>query len=87
MDGESVWIPANKTVVLDMNSGVLNLILIEGTLIFDSTKNLTLEAKYIFIHNGGRLQIGTQDKPYTNNAKIRLWGSIRDRVRIDDDSS
>jgi hypothetical protein len=81
-DGDSVWIPANKSVTLDVNSPILKLLLIEGTLVFDNSKNLTLQAHYILLHNGGRLQIGTESKPYNNSGLIRLWGNIRSRVKL-----
>jgi hypothetical protein len=54
--GESVYIKSNQTVYLDISPPVLNLILIEGTLIFEDEQDLHLQAKYIFI-NGGRLQV------------------------------
>lgn len=82
VDGDSVWIPANKSVTLDVDSPILQLLLIEGTLVFDNLKNLSLQAHYILLHNGGRLQIGTESKPYNNSGLIRLWGNIRNRVRV-----
>lgn len=46
--------------MLDDDTPELNLIIIEGTLFFDPTKNITLQAKYIFVHNGGMLKIGSE---------------------------
>lgn len=54
---ESVYIKLGQTVYLDISPPVLNLILIEGTLIFEDNQDLHLQAKYIFI-NGGKLQVG-----------------------------
>ena len=54
--GESVYIKLGQTVYLDISPPVLNLILIEGTLIFEDEQDLHLQAKYIFI-NGGKLQV------------------------------
>lgn len=54
--GESVYIKSGQTVYLDISPPVLNLILIEGTLIFEDEQDLHLQAKYIFI-NGGKLQV------------------------------
>lgn len=56
--GESVYIKSGQTVYLDISPPVLNLILIEGTLIFEDEQDLHLQAKYIFI-NGGKLQVTT----------------------------
>ncbi|KAJ1548257.1 Fibrocystin-L [Nowakowskiella sp. JEL0078] len=78
-DGDTVVIPPSQTLMLDIDSPNLMLLLIQGTLIFDNTvSSITLSAKYIFIHNGGKLQIGTEYEPYHKLAKIRLLGSIRD---------
>ena len=56
--GESVYIKLGQTVYFDISPPVLNLILIEGTLIFEDEQDLHLQAKYIFI-NGGKLQVLT----------------------------
>ena len=55
-DGESVYIKTGQTVILDIDTAVLNLLVIEGCLIFEDAQNLHLQAKYIFINNG-RLQV------------------------------
>ena len=55
-DGESVYIKSGQTVILDIDTAVLNLLVIEGCLIFEDAQNLHLQAKYIFINNG-RLQV------------------------------
>lgn len=54
--GDSVYIKQGQTVILDTNTPVLNLLLIEGTLLFDDDQNIHLQAKYIFINNG-KLQV------------------------------
>ena len=56
-EGESVYIQSGQTVILDVSPPVLNLLLIEGALIFDDSLDLHLQAKYIFI-NTGKLQVG-----------------------------
>lgn len=77
-DGESVHIPEGQTVLLDTSpAGILNLIVVQGQLIFDDSTDLFLNAKYIFI-NGGGLQIGTEDEPFMHRAVITLHGNIRD---------
>ena len=55
-DGESVYIETGQTVLLDIDTAVLNLLVIEGSLIFEDMQDLHLQAKYIFINNG-RLQV------------------------------
>lgn len=55
-DGDSVYIQAGQTVFLDVDTAVLNLLLIEGSLIFEDEQDLHLQANYIFI-NEGKLQV------------------------------
>ena len=55
-DGESVHIRSGQTIILDEDTALLNLIVIEGNLIFEDEQNLHLQARYIFINNG-RLQV------------------------------
>ena len=55
-DGESVYIKTGQKVILDIDTAMLNLLVIEGSLIFEDMQNLHLQAKYIFINNG-RLQV------------------------------
>ena len=50
--GESVHIRSGQTVFLDISPPELNLLLIEGALIFSDTTDLHLQAKYIFVNNG-----------------------------------
>ena len=56
--GESVYIQAGQTVLLDTSTPVLNLVLIEGELIFEDEQDVSLDARYIFI-NTGKLQVCT----------------------------
>ena len=57
-EGESVHIRAGQSVFLDTNTPVLNLVVIEGALLFYDEQNVHFQAKYIFI-SGGRLQVHT----------------------------
>ena len=50
--GESVYIRTGQTVFLDVSPPELNLLLIEGALVFSDTQDLHLQAKYIFVNNG-----------------------------------
>ena len=56
LEGETVYIRSGETIFLDTDTPVLNLILIEGSLIFEDNQNIHLQAKYIFI-NTGKLQV------------------------------
>lgn len=77
IQGDSVYIKRNQVVFLDIDTPILNLILIEGELVFQDTRDLHLQAKYIFI-NHGKLQIGTEENPFRHKAIITLHGNVRD---------
>ena len=46
-------------------------------MIFDDTKDVSLQAEYIIIAANGLLQIGTKEKPFTHNAVITMYGNVR----------
>nr|XP_026692211.1 fibrocystin-L-like isoform X4 [Ciona intestinalis] len=75
--GDLVVVKKGQTVVLDVNTPVLKLLLIQGgKLIFDE-KNIELQAEYILITDGGVLQIGTEEKAFEHKAIITLHGHLR----------
>ncbi|KAI6655737.1 Fibrocystin-L-like [Oopsacas minuta] len=76
-EGETVYIPKQFIVLLDISPPPLNLILIEGKLIFEDKLKISLQAKYIVI-NGGYMQIGTEEEPFSHEAIITLYGNILD---------
>ncbi|QDZ24800.1 fibrocystin-L [Chloropicon primus] len=74
-EGDSVVVPQNTTVLLDVSTPALNLVVIEGELVWaGSQEELELQAKYIFLHKGGKLTIGTEDEPYAGKAAITMHG-------------
>ena len=76
-EGETVFIPKQFIVLLDISPPPLNLILIEGELIFEDSLDISLNAKYIVV-NGGYMQIGTEENPFLHKAIITLYGNILD---------
>lgn len=67
--GRAVTIGANERVILDEDTPALAGLTVLGTLEFDR-KNLALTADWIMVH--GRLEIGTEAAPFTQNATITL---------------
>lgn len=67
--GDTVTIPADLQVTLDVNPPALKGINVMGWLTF-ADKDLSLSADWIMVH--GRLQIGSEGKPYTKRAVITL---------------
>ncbi|XP_072025340.1 fibrocystin-L-like [Amphiura filiformis] len=76
--GDFVIIKAGQTVLLDQDTPVLKMVLIQGgCLIFDDEQaSITLKAEYILIVDGGCLQIGTEEEPYLNKATIMMHGHV-----------
>jgi len=73
-DGINVKIPAGWNMHFDLaESPKFDLLEINGCLTFAPGSDHHLHAKKILIR-GGELNIGTKDKPYTNNAIITLHG-------------
>jgi hypothetical protein len=72
--GQSVSIPAGRTVVLDVPSPALATLTIEGNLIAAHDRDAVLSAEIIMVH-GGSLRIGCADDPYLRNATITLTGA------------
>ncbi len=70
---DSVVIPSGQVVLLDISLPRFYLILIQGTLIFEDTRDLEMSASYILVHQG-TLQIGTEQVPHMHKAKIILYG-------------
>ena len=73
--GDTVTIPADKTVLLDTSPPTLKGVQIDGTLVFDE-RDLTLSADWIMVH--GKLQIGAEGAPFSHKARISLTGTNRD---------
>ncbi len=75
IEGDTVVIPNDQSVLLDVSPPRLFLLLVQGTLVFDR-QDLSMNASYIFV-NGGKMQIGTEEEPFLNKVVITLHG---DRV-------
>ena len=73
VEGDLVIIPNGQTMLLDMDTPVFAVLVIRGELIFDE-KDLTLNAKRILVVDGGKLEVGTESKPFQHKAKIVLHG-------------
>jgi hypothetical protein len=83
VEGDSVFVPTGLNLLVDVDSTpVLNAILVEGTLIFapnenDATHHRTFDARYIFVKEG-RLEVGTEEHPYTSKITITMHGKADD---------
>ena len=76
--GDFVLIPKGQTILLDMDTPIFSILVIGGELIFDE-KDLTLNAKKILVVDGGKLQVGTEERPFQHKAKIVLHGHMHNK--------
>ncbi|XP_078617899.1 fibrocystin-L-like [Branchiostoma floridae x Branchiostoma japonicum] len=75
--GDFVVVPAGQTLLLDTDTPVLKMLLIEGgELIFDE-QDVELQAENILITGGGLLQVGTEEEPFQHKAIITMHGHVR----------
>src|SRR5829696_1717106 len=70
--GDTVSIPAGKTVLLDRSTPPLAGLQVNGGLVFDDDY-LTLTSDWVMVH--GRLQIGSAAAPFIKRVRIELTGT------------
>ncbi|XP_056106663.1 fibrocystin-L-like [Rhinichthys klamathensis goyatoka] len=76
-EGMFAVITPGQTILLDISTPVLKMLLIQGgRLIFDEA-DIELQAENILITDGGALQIGTEQAPFQHKAIITLHGHLR----------
>ena len=73
-DGESIVIPANVNMVLDLaETPILGRLEINGRLTFKNNMDINLRSKLIWVRKG-EFFIGSSTVPYLNEGKITLYG-------------
>lgn len=82
MDDESIYIPKGLNLLVDIDhSPLLKAVIVEGAIIFaphsDPKHERFFDAKYIFVH-GGRMEVGTEEFPYTSQLTITMHGTVAD---------
>ncbi|KAK3107254.1 hypothetical protein FSP39_010348 [Pinctada imbricata] len=75
--GELVVIPQGMTILLDQDTPVLEMLLIQGGKVIFDEKDVTLNANYILITDNGALQVGTEEEPFQHKATIQMHGMFR----------
>ena len=73
IDGDTVFVPKGKTLVVDQSTPKLSLILVEGSIIFADAGAYVVSATSIIIDEG-LFRAGTQASPYTNKLTFILDG-------------
>ncbi|XP_065804470.1 fibrocystin-L [Labrus bergylta] len=75
--GTFAVITKGQTILLDTNTPVLKMLLIQGgALVFDEA-DIELQAENILITDGGRLEVGREGAPFQHKAIITLHGHQR----------
>lgn len=69
--GQHIYFDAASTPKLK------GIIIQEGSLIFDDNQDVTLDVEYILVLDGGKFQVGTEDKPFRHNATITMHGHVK----------
>ena len=77
--GEIAVIGPNQHIYYDLaTSPILKGIIIQGgSLIFDDNQDVNLNVEYVLIVSGGKLQVGTADRPFQHQANITMYGHLR----------
>lgn len=76
IEGKSVTIPMGARVLLDVDTPVLNGVMIHGELIFEDKPGVGLSAHWVMIMDeGSALRIGAEDTPFVNETHITLHGT------------
>jgi len=72
--GDLVTIPPNARILFDMTTTPIYFgVEIWGTVIFDDTKDLSLQARYVAVLTGGELFIGAACCPFQHKVLIQLY--------------
>lgn len=72
-EGQTVVVPAGRTLELDVSPPPLGGLRIEGTLTF-ARRDLELTAEWILVP--GVFQVGSESNPFTHRARITLTGPL-----------
>ena len=81
VEGDSVVVPPGQAILVDVSPPRLFLVLVQGDLVFARGRNGTFDAHYIFVH-GGRFEVGTEARPFTDRLTITLHGDRRTAIEI-----
>jgi hypothetical protein len=77
-EGDSIIIPKEETLVIDVNPPFIDTIIVLGKLIFDDTLDLELKVKHLLIRDG-EFAVGSELNPRKRKMTITLSGRYNDR--------
>ena len=83
LESEAVEVPRGQHLLVDVLSVPrLEFVVVQGSLIFESNENdhseqKTFDAGYIMVHDGGYMEIGTEEFPFNSGLTITMHGNKR----------
>ncbi|XP_022097673.1 fibrocystin-L-like isoform X1 [Acanthaster planci] len=77
VEGDFVVVPAGQTLLLDISTPILKMLLIQGGKVMFDEADIELHAENILIVDGGHLQVGTEEEPFQHEATIMMHGHVR----------
>jgi hypothetical protein len=75
--GDTIYVPAGMTLIVDESTDVLKAVIVEGRITWSDDKDMTFDAMYIIVR-GGAFQVGTEAAPYQNQLIITMHGNYQD---------
>ena len=80
-EGDSIIVPLDQTLIMDVQPPRLQVILILGVFVFHDSQDLVLDAEYISVE-GGKMEIGTEAEPFRHKATITLHGIVKETIGL-----
>ena len=80
-EGDSVLVPLDQTLIMDVSPPKhLRVVLVQGVFVFDDI-DVELNVEYMLVQ-GGKLEVGTEDHPFTHQANITLHGTEEESIGL-----
>ncbi|XP_074659740.1 fibrocystin-L-like [Tubulanus polymorphus] len=76
--GDMVVVGKGETLLLDVSTPVIKIIIIKGGKLMFDNKDLELNVEIILITDNGVLEVGTESEPFQHKATIQLHGHARE---------
>ncbi|XP_071488092.1 fibrocystin-L-like [Diadema antillarum] len=77
VEGDFVIVPAGQTLLLDVTTPILSVLLIQGGEVIFDEADIELHAEYVVVVDGGHFQIGTEEEPFQHEASVVMHGHVR----------
>lgn len=75
---DSIVVPRGQTLIIDKTIPKLNVLMVEGYLMFSDEVDIEMAAHYIIVKDG-TFEAGTEQNPKQKKLTITLFGEINDK--------